>query len=162
MKKITALLIAGAAMGMLSGCKGLVLGGVGQVYIDELFNGYKISGRDTIKGVDVDLCYNGGSYVYGRGTEYFEGTFYVDDTDVVFRDATDGGSYRLNTDGEIQEGLTYYFTGISDNIVVESISTSSSVSDCRSAATGLKRTASSLHLGNSARQSDAQENQVSP
>ncbi len=145
MKKILSLALGVAAVLALSGCSGDTGIGSTSVIIDDLSYGYKISGYDSIKEKSVDLCFNGNDYVYGRGSEYFYGTFYIDYDDIVFNDHTDGGSYRLSTGGEIAEGYTYYFNGINDNIQVESISRSYSVNDCKVYGKSM-RTASSLHL----------------
>ncbi len=142
MKHMRYLVWGAIAVLALSGCK-VPTPTVSTVNIYDLNAGYKISGRDTIKNEDVDLCFKGSSYGYGRGNTYFYGSFSISDADIVLIDHTDGGSYRLVTDGEIEEGSTYFFSGINDNIVVDSISESRSISDCE----GYGRLAGSLHLG---------------
>ena len=153
MKKMIALVIAGVAMIGLSGCNITNFDGnpsndtIGQVYNDELSLGYKISGTDTTIGEKADFCFYGNSYVYGRGDEYFEGTFSISGGDIVFKDQTDGGAYRLETNGEIIRGYTYYFgTTLSNNINVTTIARSHSVSDCKVEYGKGMRMASSLHL----------------
>ncbi len=149
MKKIAMLAVSAMVVFGLSGCNlESITEGSSQVYIDNLDRGYKISGTDTTIDKDVDLCFYGSAYVYGRGSEYFDGTFSISGGDIVFRDATDGGSYRLVTGGEIVDGDTYYFSGLSNNIHVTKISSSHSVSDCKGIGSAL-RMASSLHLASS-------------
>jgi hypothetical protein len=152
MKKIAMLAVSAMAVFGLSGCnlEGMTEG-ISQVYIDNLDRGYKISGTDTTIGKDVDLCFYGDDYVYGRGSEYFDGTFSISGGDIVFRDATDGGSYRLVTGGEIFEDDTYDFSGLPNNIHVTEISRSYSVNDCKGYGSVL-RMASSLHLASSPKQ----------
>ena len=150
MKKMSGLAIAGIVMVLLNGCNVAdTVSGTAHVYNDDLESGYMISGYDTIIEKDVDLCFYGDDYVYGRSSEYFDGTFGLSGGDIVFRDATDGGSYRLNTGGEIIEGYTYYFTGINNDIKVNSIKRSYSVQDCKGYGKTM-RMASSLHLASNA------------
>ena len=146
MKTITGLAVGAMAMVVLSGCQpadgsdGDIHSGDGAdagafIYTSDLKQyGFKISGRDTSANESVDLCLDGyGNFVYGRGSTYFEGSYTIDnDEEIAFRDSTDGGSYRLYTDGEIEEGLTYDFgdTLPNHNISVENITKSNDVNDC--------------------------------
>ena len=151
MKKIILLALAGVAMVGLGGCNvSDITGGEStvQVYTDNLYKGYRVSGYDSTIGKDTDLCFDGNNYVYGRGAEYFDGTYYTSGGDIVFRDATDGGSYRLITGGEIVKGYIYDFSGISNTIQVETIVSISSVNDCKGMG-ATRRTASSLGLAGS-------------
>ena len=147
MRKVFGFIATGFAVLILSGCNPAVDISKATVYLDKLRNGYKISGYDTIKKKDVDLCFNGKNYVYGRGSEYFDGTYYIDSDgyDVVFKDDTDGGSYRLETSGEITEGYNYKFKGINDDIDVKKITSIDSVDDCEYS-NGSQRKLSSLKL----------------
>jgi hypothetical protein len=147
MKKIIGLAVGAVAMVALSGCQpvgnsgGGIHSGDGTgtsafIYTSDLKQyGFKISGRDTRAGESVDLCFDGyGNFLYGRGSTYFDGGYTIDnDEEIVFKDATDGGSYRLYTDGEIEEGVTYDFgsTLPNHNIHVESITQSNDVNDCK-------------------------------
>ena len=134
MKKAISLAVGAAAMVVLSGCNMTGIPGTGSsVDIDDLFSGYKISGWDSSIGKNVDLCFKGSGYVYGRGAEYFDGTYTIrDGVTIVFSDATDGGSYTLPTDtGLIEKNVQYEFGGLTNNILVDTIATSTTLNDCR-------------------------------
>ena len=151
MKKVISLAVGAVAMVALSGCNftggepGLHEGeGSAFIYTTDLKNrGYKISGWDTIANKSVDLCFDGyDNFLYGRGSEYFEGHYSISGArDIVFEDTTDDGSYRLYTNGEITEGDTYDFgaTLPNNNIKVESISYSSSMSSCKGYGKNLRK-----------------------
>ena len=152
MKKIIGLALGAVAMVALSGCNttgtgnGPINGSNGQrayIYTTDLeTNGYKISGWDTRSNESVDLCFDGyENYVYGRGNTYYEGTYSIkDDSDIVFRDTTDGGSYRLYTNGEITEGYTYDFgnTLPQHDVRVDSIAATSNINLCKSSGKRLR------------------------
>ena len=145
MRKVFGFITAGFAVLILSGCNPVGDISKATVYLDELGNGYKISGSDTVIHKEVDLCFYGDDYTYGRGSKYFDGTYSIDYSDIVFRDHTDGGSYRLLTTGEITEGYTYNFKGLNNNIKVEKITRSYNVQDCVYV-NGSQRKLSSLKL----------------
>jgi len=126
MKKIVSLAVAGVAMLALNGCNLQNLQGTASVYIEDLADGYMISGVDTSSNEEVDLCFEGNrAYKYGRGNTLFTGTFKTNkngDAEIDFYD-DDGGSYTLEVNGEVTEGDTYYFRGIEPhNIKVDEIS----------------------------------------
>jgi len=143
MKRVISLAIGAVAMVALNGCNPVGNGSVsdsnGQrsyIYTTDLNQyGYKISGWDTLAGKQTDLCFDGnGHFVYGRGNEYFDGTYQIKNaSDIAFKDNTDGGSYILYTNGEIDEGNTYDFgnTLPNNNIRVDSITATSNISLCK-------------------------------
>ncbi len=133
MKKIVSLAVAGVAMLALNGCNLQNVPGTASVFIENLADGYKISGTDTSSNEAVDLCFYGSkAYEYGRGTVLFTGRFKTDvngDGEIDFYD-DDGGSYTLEVNGEVTEGDKYYFRGIEPhNIKVETIT--QTFTDCK-------------------------------
>lgn len=117
----------------LSGCDLQNVQKTTSVYIENLADGYMISGVDTSNNEEVDLCFEGSrAYKYGRGDTLFTGTFKTNingNAEIDFYD-DDGGSYTLEVNGEVTEGDTYYFRGIEPHTIkVDEIS---KVANCAS------------------------------
>jgi len=93
------------------------------IYVDSLYDGYKIEGTSSY-GEDVTLFfYSNGTYQYYRDNEYFEGTYQTDDYNVIMSDYTDDGSYILEGDsyGQFTEGGSYSCPGLGRRLNIYTI-----------------------------------------
>ncbi len=125
MKKLNAILLAGAAVFAMNGCTGgttsSTSGGTTTTTTGNYISIYSLDGYALIdySGSRIDFC-DGIAYVYDNynGTHY--GDYGISGESINFYD-NDGGSYRIDSDGGyIYEGYSYSVVGV-ETITVDAI-----------------------------------------